>query len=312
MSAILPSPNGPIFLTEAGIETYIEYKMGFPLKHFCLFDLLNNPRATAAITDYYRNLLDVAKTHKTGMILCGLHYRASPDWGALMEYTPEALAEINIRAVKLLQSLADAYRSDSLPVLISACIGPRGDAYQLNQTLTVESAEAYHTIQIQTVKDAGADIITALTLNSVDEAIGITKAAQTIGIPVVISFTVDETSRLKTGPSLKQAIEQTDAATNAGPTYYMLNCSHPVDFEPALEPGNWITRLNGIRPNASALDKGTLCKLGHLEEGDPIALGQQMGTLASRFPHISVWGGCCGTDAVHINEIAKNVLATRS
>lgn len=312
MSATLPSPKGPIFLTEGGIETYIEYKMGFPLKHFCLFDLLNNPQATAAITDYYLDLLNVAKTHNTGMILCGLHYRASPDWGALLGYTPEALAEINIRAVKLLQSLGAAWRSDSLPVLISACIGPRGDAYQLNKTLTAESAKAYHSTQIQIVKDAGADLVTALTLNSVEEAIGITRAAKTAGIPVVISFTVDETSRIKTGPSLKQAIEQTDAATNNGPAYYMLNCSHPDDFEPALEPGTWITRLNGIRPNASALDKGTLCKLGHLEEGDPIALGQQIGALATRYKHIRIWGGCCGTDAVHINEIAKNVVAAHA
>ena len=55
-----------------------------------------------------------------------------------------------------------------------------------------------------------------------------------------------------------------------------------------------------------------LCKLGHLEEGDPIELGQQMGDLARRFPQLNVFGGCCGTDWQHLEQIVKNVLSVES
>jgi methionine synthase I (cobalamin-dependent) len=64
-------------------------------------------------------------------------------------------------------------------------------------------------------------------------------------------------------------------------------------------------------PNAVAMDTLSLCKLGHLEEGDPEELGGQMADLAQRFPHIHVWGGCCGTDGRHIGEIARQVSARR-
>ena len=60
------------------------------------------------------------------------------------------------------------------------------------------------------------------------------------------------------------------------------------------------------------MDKISLCKLGHLEDGDPVELGQQLGALAARYPHIDIWGGCCGTWERHLGEIARSVTAARS
>ena len=88
----------------------------------------------------------------------------------------------------------------------------------------------------------------------------------------------------------------TDAeAGDAKPDFYGINCSHPVEFKPALEPDDWVRRLRSLRPNAAKMDKVSLCSLGHIEEGDPEELGQLMGGLARRYPHIDIWGGCCGT-----------------
>ena len=84
------------------------------------------------------------------------------------------------------------------------------------------------------------------------------------------------------------------------------------DFAPALEEGTWIHRLGGLVPNAVALEKETVCPQDHLEDGDPVELGLQMGALARRFPHINVWGGCCGTDARQLREICKAVTEARS
>ncbi len=308
----LPQLAGGLFLTGAGDETYMMYKKGFEVPNFSLFHLLNDAEATHELEAFYRELTEVAARHGVGMILCGVHYRASRDWGDLLGYSRESLAAVNRRGIELYQTIARDYESAASPIVISGCIGPRGDAYQLNRSMTAEESEDYHAEQIATLAAAGADMITALTFNNVAEAIGLAQAARTAGMPCVVSFTLDATGRLKSGQSLKQAIAAVDAATDRSPAYYMVNCTHPNDFGEAFEPGDWVNRLGGIRPNASSLEKGTLCKLGHLEEGDPIELGRQMGELAARFPHINVWGGCCGTDHVHVEEICGSVAAARA
>lgn len=155
-------------------------------------------------------------------------------------------------------------------------------------------------------------MIWATTINNIPEAVGISRAAAPVGLPVNISFTLDSTHRLKPGQSLKDAILSTDQiARPAKPDSYGINCSHPVEFEPALEPGSWTRRIRSLRPNAAKMDKVSLCKLGHIEEGDPYELGQMMGDLARRYPDIDIWGGCCGTWDKHFDLIAHYVRQAR-
>ncbi|MGZ5380168.1 MAG: hypothetical protein ACXWD8_20020 [Mycobacterium sp.] len=74
---------------------------------------------------------------------------------------------------------------------------------------------------------------------------------------------------------MKDAIETIDAETvDARPAFYGINCSHPFEFMPAIEPGSWFDRVRALRPNAAMMDKISLCTLGHLEIGDPAALGE--------------------------------------
>jgi S-methylmethionine-dependent homocysteine/selenocysteine methylase len=137
-----------------------------------------------------------------------------------------------------------------------------------------------------------------------NEAIGVTRAAQAAGIPVAISFTVETDGRLPTGQSLREAIEEVDAATSNGPAYYMINCAHPTHFEVTLESkGAWVTRIRGIRANASKCSHAELNEATHLDDGDPVELGGQYRALRERHPHINVLGGCCGTDQRHVEAI---------
>jgi len=301
-----PRPDR-LFLTEGGIETENMYKWGFELPHFAMYPLLDNPEAMSAMRAMYRRYLDVAAAHGMGALMGGLDYRASPDWGALLGYSPEGLAEANHQSIAFLRELAREYVEDIPEILIQGFVGPRGDAYQLNRTITENEAEDYHAVQLSTLKEAEADLAWAFTFNNVAEAVGVARAASRIGMPLAISFTVDGTGKLSSGPTLNEAVETVDARTNGAPVFYAINCSHPVEFEPALTPGDWIQRVRAIRPNASKMEKIALCKLGHLEEGDPVELGRSMGELARRYPHMDIWGGCCGTGHVHLNEIAKNV-----
>lgn len=307
----LPQQAGRLMTCGGGFETWLQYVDGFALRHFCGFELLNDARGLACLTDYHRKLVEAAVAHGFGVVNEGLHYRASRDWGALTGYSSEALQEINIRGIEFYKGFAREYASPETPMIVGGVIGPRGDAYNIGRTPDAAEAEDYHSEQILTFRQAGADLVTAMTFSSVEEAIGLARAAKSAGMPVVISFFVARGGRLTGGETLEEAITRVDAATGAAPAYFMINCTHPTEFEPGLTPGAWTGRLGGFMPNAVAMETLDLCKLGHLEDGDPEELGGQMAGLARRFPQVNVWGGCCGTDGRHIGQIARQVGGVR-
>ncbi len=315
MPAEFPTQQpGVNYLTEGGQETEIMYKYGFDLPHFAMFPLLDNPRAVAELRGMYGRYLDTAALHGFGVIVGGLDYRASPDWASLLGYSRESLAEMQLRAIDFLHDMAGPYEGQVPALMYAGIIGPRGDAYEANRTITAEESEEYHSEQLATLARARVDLVEAMTFNSVPEVIGLARAAARVGLPLSVLFTLDNaTSRLNTGPTLKDAIETIDAQTGGDrPTFYGINCSHPLEFMPAIEPGTWFERVRVLRPNAAMMDKISLCTLGHLEVGDPAYLGELMGGLARQHPHIDMWGGCCGTWETHLDEIARNVRAARA
>lgn len=295
-----------------GFETWLQYVDGFELRHFCAFELINDRRGLACLTDYHRKLVEAAVENNFGVINEGLHYRASRDWGELMGFSRESLEEINIRGIEFYKDFAREYQSNDTPMIVGGVIGPRGDAYDVGRTPDAAEAEDYHAEQILAFKKAGADLVTAATFSSVEEATGLARAAKAADIPVVISFFVAKGGKLKGGETLEEAITSVDANTESAPAYYMINCTHPTEFEPGLNNRNWVQRLGGLMPNAVAMETLDLCKLGHLEDGNPKELGGQMAALARRFPHINVWGGCCGTDGRHIGQISQQVGEVRN
>lgn len=312
-TASFPAPQpGRYFLTEGGIETEIMYKWGFDLPEFAMFPLLEKRDSADAIRGIYRRYLDVVARHGHSALIGGFDYRASPDWGAKLGYSAEALREANLRSIQFLREVAADFAEDIPQALFSGYVGPRGDAYSLNRRTTVDEAEEYHSVQLETLKEAQVDLAWAVTFNNPAEAIGAVRAAQRIGLPIAVSFSLDSSHRLSSGVPLADAIAMVDAATDGYPAFFSLNCSHPFEFEPALDGGPWTQRIRSIRPNAAKMDKIALCKLGHLEEGDPEELGRLMADVGRRYPHMDIWGGCCGTGHVHLEEIARHLPSTVS
>lgn len=307
----LPQLGGKLMTAGGGFETWLQYADGFTLREFCGFELINDARGLSCLRDYHRRIVEAAVANGFGVINEGLHYRASRDWGQLIGFSREALEEINMRGIAFYKDFAREYDSPETPMIVGGVIGPRGDAYNAGRTPDAAEAEDYHSEQILTFKKAGADLITALTFSSVQEAIGLARAAKAAGMPVVISFFLSKGGALRGGETLEEAIASVDKATGSAPAYYMINCTHPTEFEPGLTSGEWTKRLGGFMPNAVAMETLDLCKLGHLEDGDPEELGGQMAGLARRFSHVNVWGGCCGTDGRHIGQITQQVGEAR-
>ena len=153
-------------------------------------------------------------------------------------------------------------------------------------------------------------MVTAITMTYAEEAIGIARAAQSVEMPVVISFTVETDGRLPTGQSLQQAIEQVDAATHRAPLYYMINCAHPTHFAEVLIAGDsWVNRIQGVRANASRKSHAELDQADSLDEGNPAELGYQCSQLQTALPSLNILGGCCGTDHRHIGAMCQALIA---
>lgn len=301
----LPQLDGGLFLTDGGIETTLIFHENLALPDFAAFDLLRDRVGKSALKNYYAPYLKVARDRQFGFILESATWRASSDWGAKLGYSKEALAAANEEAVEILGELRADYATGPTPMVISGAIGPRGDGYDPGAVMTADEAEAYHSEQIGTFTGTEADMITAITMTNTPEAIGLTRAAQTAGMPVVISFTVETDGRLPTGQSLDEAIESVDQATDAGPAYFMINCAHPDHFEKTLDSNApWVARIRGVRANASRCSHAELDEATELDEGDPTEFGAQHARLLAKHAQLAVFGGCCGTDHRHIAEVA--------
>jgi S-methylmethionine-dependent homocysteine/selenocysteine methylase len=298
----LPQLDGSLFLTDGGIETSLIFNDGLDLPHFAAIALLERPEGEAALRGYFAAYAAIAARFGTGLILEAATWRASADWGGRLGWRPEQLVAANRAAVRILEDIRGEY--PVMCIVISGCVGPRGDGYRPSEMMSVVQAMRYHQTQINTFAGTVADMVSAITMNYVEEAIGVVLAARAAGMPAAISFTVETDGRLPSGQPLGEAIAEVDRATDAYPAYYMVNCAHPEHFHGVLrEP--WARRIRGLRANASRKSHAELNDSPELDTGDAAELGAQYAALRRRaLPALNVMGGCCGTDHRHVERIA--------
>lgn len=303
--ADLPQLKPGLFVSDGGMETTLIFHEGVELPHFASFVLLDSEEGRARLRAYYERYLAIARRHGRGLILDSPTWRANPDWGAKLGYDAAGLKRINEASVALLDELRQSWQTAQTPIVVAGVIGPRGDGYAEGRMSAVE-AEDYHAPQIASFARTAADMVAAYTLNYVEEAIGIARAARALAMPCSISFTVETDGKLIGGRSLRDAVETVDRETGAAPAYYMINCAHPTHFEQALSAdAPWISRLLGVKANASTKSHAELDESETLDSGDPIDLGRRYRELRETYPGLRILGGCCGTDDRHVAAICE-------
>jgi S-methylmethionine-dependent homocysteine/selenocysteine methylase len=290
------------FVTDGGLETTLVFHDGIDLPDFAAFPLVDSEQGRAALERYYGPYLDLAERVGTGIVLDTPTWRANLDWGARLGYDAIRLAGVNHRAVEFVAELAR--QRPALTSVVNGVIGPRGDGYVVGATMSASEAASYHGLQARAFAEAGAAMISAITMTYTAEAIGITRAATAVGLPVVVSFTVETDGRLPSGQSIGEAIAEVDDATHGAPAYFMLNCAHPTHFLSSLEgSAPWLARVQGVRANASRLSHAELDEATELDRGDIDELAGLYARLSSTLD-LCVVGGCCGTDHHHVAAIA--------
>mgnify|MGYP003681878297 CR=1 FL=1 len=304
----LPHQTDDLFVTDAGFETSMLFHKGFDMPHFAFYPMLETDEGRAAMRTYFADFFATARKIGAGYILDTNTWRANPDWARLLGHDLDDLAAINKSAVTFANMLRHEYGA-GLNVLVNGVVGPRGDGYDPEDVMTAEDAESYHGPQVGIFADARVDMVSAVTMTNVPEAVGVARAAGDRGLPCIVSFTLETDGRLPTGETLADAISQVDAACVHKPAYYMINCAHPDHFAETFgEGGDWVGRIRGLRANASRMSHAELDECETLDDGDPHELGAQYAQLQQVLPNLNVVGGCCGTDHRHVAQICNAML----
>jgi S-methylmethionine-dependent homocysteine/selenocysteine methylase len=295
-------------MTDGGIETTLIFQHGLDLPHRAAFDLLRDGLGRTALVRYYERHVAVAKAWHTGFVLESPTSRASADWGARLGYSCKELAAANRDAIGLMCALRDRHEATDSPIVVSGCVGPRADVSGADRLMSAEEAAWYHCDQVTALAEAGADQVTAVAMTSASEAIGVAVAAGASDVPVAIAFTVEADGRLASGQSLRQAIEEVDAATGGLPIYYMVNCAGPQVFAHVPTGQSWMKRLHGIRVDVSKRRPVEPEVAADLDGGNAVTLAAHYAALRRRFPWINVLGGCSGTDHRHIELVSESCV----
>ncbi len=292
------------YLTDGGLETSMIFHEGFDLPHFAAFPLLKTEAGRTALKAYYERFLGIAEQSGRGFVLDTPTWRAGMAWTGHFEFSDAEMAEVNKDAVAWCQALRDTWAERVGSIVINGQVGPAGDAYEVDQALSEQDALEVHRGQLKALAEAGADLASAMTLGAASEAIGIARAAKSVDIPLVIAFTTETDGNLPNGQALNDAIAEVDAATDASPLFYMINCAHPDHFKTRLTGNGWLERIGGVRANASRQSHAELDACTVLDDGNPAEFGDLNAALSQMLPSLRVLGGCCGTDHRHVGEVA--------
>lgn len=302
--------GGRIFLADGGLETCMIYHEGLDLPQFASFVLVDSADGRAALRRYFTRYINIAKRSGTGFVLDTATWRANMGWAPALGVAEPEIRAVNGRAAEFARELRDAHATLEFPIVVNGAIGPSGDGYRVEATLTAEQAEALHRPQVEALAEAGVDMVTAVTMTHVREALGVARAARAAGVPHVLSFTVEVDGRLPSGQPLHEALAEMEAETSGSALFYMVNCAHPTHFARELS-GPMRDRIGGIRANASRLSHAELDLATELDDGDPIEFGHFYGAFGRYLPNLRLIGGCCGSDHRHVGEACGH-LARRA
>lgn len=302
----LPQLDGSLFLTDAGLETDLIFNHGIEIREFAAHTLLPDPAGRAALRGYFQGFIALADRADAGLILDSLTWKAHSHWSQDLGEDAAFLENANREAIRFIAELREEANLRQ-PIVLNAPIGPRGDAYRPDVVIGADDAERYYAEQLGWLRETEVDMVTGMTFTQVGEAVGLVRAADTAGLPVVISFTLETDGRLPSGETLREAIEKVDAWTRNGAAYFMINCAHPEHFAHLLDGSDWTRRIRGIRANASRRSHAELDEAPDLDSGNPQELGRQYADITKHMPWLNVFGACCGADLRHVTCISQAI-----
>ncbi|MFE0626392.1 homocysteine S-methyltransferase [Streptomyces sp. NPDC058864] len=203
-------------------------------------------------------------------------------------------------------ALARAAARDREDVWVAASVGPYGamladgSEYRGRYGLAVAELERFHRPRIETLAEAGPDVLALETVPDTDEAEALLRAVEGLGVPVWLSYTVAD-GATRAGQPLEEAFRiaaDTDEVIAVG-----VNCCDPADAARAVETAAATVDLPVVvYPNSGEAwdERGRTWSGAPAFDPDLASAWQRAGAR--------LIGGCCRVGPAQISALAS-VLA---
>lgn len=293
----------PTILMEGALGERLKREFGLDINGpVSMADLVYKEKGRIALATLWKEYMGIAQRYQLPFIATTPTRRANKERVRMAGYD-EAIIEDNVNFLREIKE------SSSVEMYIGGLMGCKGDAYTGDGALSVEQAIDFHRWQADLFKSAGVDFLYAGIMPVLAEATGMATVMSEMDIPYIISFTIQKDGKLIDGHTIDYAIRFIDDNVANKPIGYMTNCVHPDIVYKALSHTFNRTeavhsRFIGIQANTSALTYQELDGAKDLQTSSPDDLAKDMMKLKSDY-HFKIFGGCCGTDQRHIEEIAK-------
>ena len=270
--------------------------------------LIYDDHGAAVLERTHREYLEVGQRKGLPMITVTDTWRANAERVAQSRFRDR---RVNQDVAAFLCRIRDSYSQSGAEIFVAGQTGPRGDAYKASEALSPEAAAEFHRPQMEALCEGGVDFLIAATLPALCEAEGIARAMAATGKPYSLSFVVRRDGTLLDRTKLADAVRILDRNQPNSPVGYFVNCVHPSVFAQALEvtahddPAA-AQRIIGLFANTSDLDPEDLDGIEELQTEAPDRLAGLMIDIHKRHG-VSILGGCCGTDARHIDRIGTGL-----
>lgn len=277
-----------------------EYNLNFN-DYVAMAKLIYDTKGQSALKSLWQEYIDIAQKY-------GLPFLATtPTRRANKERVEQAGCNSSI-IIDNVKFLREIQQENNIEMYVGGLMGCKGDAYTGEDALSESDARTFHKWQADLFCKAKADFLYAGIMPTLPEAIGMAKAMSETGLPYIISFTIQKDGKLIDGTTISEAIVSIDNSVDVMPICYMTNCVHPsIVYEALSQPFNQNllvkNRFLGIQANTSPLSYSELDNSSDLKCSEPIQFAEDM--LKLRYiSNIKIFGGCCGTDNRHMEQIA--------
>ncbi|MDX3072363.1 homocysteine S-methyltransferase [Streptomyces sp. MI02-7b] len=168
-------------------------------------------------------------------VLITASYQATHEGFARRGIGSDAASALLRRSVELARAAADRVAEE---VWVAASVGPfgamlaDGSEYRGRYGLSIAELERFHRPRIETLAEAGPDVLALETVPDTDEAEALLRAVDGVGVPVWLTYTV-EGDATRAGQPLEEAFRiaaGSDAVIGVG-----VNCCSPADADRAVE-----------------------------------------------------------------------------
>lgn len=266
--------------------------------------LVYSSEGRAALKELWEQYAVIARSHSLPFLATTPTRRANRERVQRAGYDGSIIKD-NVELLRRLQE------DCGIEMYVGGLMGCKGNAYTGEGALTKDEALLFHSWQANTLRNAGVDFLYAGIMPTLPEAAGMALAMSDTRLPYIISFTILSSGTLIDGTRICDAIDAIENTVCYKPLCYMTNCVHPtIAFEALSQPFNnndlVRTRFLGIQANTSPLPYAELDMAEELKCSDMYQFADEMIRLRDN-KHLKIIGGCCGTDNLYMEEVARRL-----